>query len=78
MSVNRIYDLIYDNAFREKFKKKYPDAEIKDAEDLVHPSRFAISLPENVTEKEYFEFLILENATRASLLFALNAMGKKR
>jgi hypothetical protein len=67
--MSQINDLIYDNSFMEKFLEQYPKAEIVDASDDIHESRFQITLPPEVSLSEYAQFLMESGASVASLLF---------
>ena len=49
-------------------KKKYPQAEIKDASDYIHTERFELSIPD-IDDDEFYPFAIREGFARCCLGF---------
>ena len=72
-----MYDLIYaDSTVESIIKKKYPQAQIKDASDYIHTERFECEIPD-VTEDEFYPFALIEGFAEGCLVFEITLQSLK-
>lgn len=65
-------ELVYDSAMMGLITRRWPDAVITDASDMIHDGRFMVEL--GVTEAEFYSFAISEGFTGACLNFQVTLL----
>ncbi len=67
----KMYELIYaGKEVEDIIKKKYPNAEVKDASDYIHTERFEVEIP-GITDDEFYPLAIKEGFIKCCLGFEI-------
>ena len=72
----QIIDLICKDKYKKILQKRFPVAEIKDTPNKFFPGRFSIELADDVSEEEYYKFIMKEGIADYSLRYLLREISK--